>query len=260
MDAPNPASRIPVASRYRRAPWASLPGAQGAAPTGQGLFTGFPKTGFIDGDDRISQVPGGPHYERALLSDPGGTSALGHNRALVSSSAKWTASTPTTRVLESIRRKDIRAIARSSIVCRSNSLPCRLSLHAVEQGKRSRHYSFQQRPLWADSCEDAYPHQDAQQVPGKGLCRERSCDRAISLPGLDTTEKELLDSDEDGGEDPLKARVIRRDVERRIHKHAAFMLAVVERSADDLGEEGANCLARRQRLAVADAIRTLSST
>ena len=60
------------------------------------------------------------------------------------------------------RRKDIRAIARSSIVCRSNSLPCRLSLYAVEQSKRPRHYSVQQRPLWADSREDSYPHQDAQ--------------------------------------------------------------------------------------------------
>ena len=31
-----------------------------------------------------------------MLSDPGGTSALGHCRALVLSSANWTASTPTT--------------------------------------------------------------------------------------------------------------------------------------------------------------------
>jgi hypothetical protein len=91
-------------------------------------------------------------------------------------------------------------------------------------------------------------------VPGKDLCGKRSCDRAISLSGLDPTEKELLDPDEDGGDDPLEARVIRRDVERRVHKHTAFMLAVVERSADDLVEEGANCLARRQRLAAADTI------
>jgi hypothetical protein len=34
--------------------------------------------------------------ERAVLSDPGGTSALGHYRASVLSSANWTASTPTT--------------------------------------------------------------------------------------------------------------------------------------------------------------------
>ena len=84
---------------------------------------------------------------------------------------------------------------------------------------------------------------------GKGLCRQRSCDRALNLPGLDTTEKLLLDPDEDGGDNPLKARVIRRDVERRIYRRAAFLLVVVERSPDDLGEEGANCLARRQRLA-----------
>jgi hypothetical protein len=35
-------------------------------------------------------------YERAMLSDPGGTSVLGHCRTSVLSSAKWTASTPTT--------------------------------------------------------------------------------------------------------------------------------------------------------------------
>ena len=147
-------------------------------------------------------------------------------------------------------------MARSSImqVSLTNSLPRRLSLHTVEQSKRPRHHSVQQRPLWADSREDSHPHQDAQQVLGKGLCRKRSCDRAISLPGLDTTEKELLDPDEDGGDDPLKAQIIRRDVERRVHKHAAFMLMVVERPPDDLGEEGANCLARCQRLAAADAI------
>ena len=50
---------------------------------------------FFDGDDRSSQVPGEPRYERALLFDPGGTSALGHCRASVLSSAKSTTSTPT---------------------------------------------------------------------------------------------------------------------------------------------------------------------
>ena len=81
-----PSLRLGLRSRGRKAqrPWA------------RELFTGFPVTGYFDGDDRISQVPGGPHYERALLSDPGGTSALGYCRALVLSSAKWTASTPAT--------------------------------------------------------------------------------------------------------------------------------------------------------------------
>jgi hypothetical protein len=89
---------------------------------------------------------------------------------------------------------------------------------------------------------------------GKGLCRKRSCNRAISLPSLDATEKELLDPDEDGGDDTLETRVIRRDVERRVHEHAAFMLVVVERPPDDLGEERADCLSRRQRLAAVDTI------
>jgi hypothetical protein len=55
------------------APWASLPQPHDATAAGLGLFIGLPKTGFIDGDDRTSQVPGGPHYERALLFDPGWT-------------------------------------------------------------------------------------------------------------------------------------------------------------------------------------------
>ena len=81
-----PPLRLGLRSRGRKAQHAA----------GQGLFTGIPNTGFIDGDDRTSQVPGGPHYERALLFDPGGTSALGHCRASVLPSAKWTASAPTT--------------------------------------------------------------------------------------------------------------------------------------------------------------------
>ena len=63
-------------------------------PRAWGCSPESPKPGFLDGDDRTSQVPGGPHYERALLFDPGGTTALGHYRALVLSSAIWTASTP----------------------------------------------------------------------------------------------------------------------------------------------------------------------
>jgi hypothetical protein len=63
------------------------------------LFTGFPVTGYFDGDDRISQVPGGPHCERALLSDPGGTSALGHYRASVLSSTVRTMSTPAMNII-----------------------------------------------------------------------------------------------------------------------------------------------------------------
>src|SRR6202030_4033171 len=74
----------------------------GAALTGQGLFTGLPTTGSFDGNDRTSQVPGGPLYERALLSDPGGTSALGHYRASMLPSAQRTASAPTTMLISGL--------------------------------------------------------------------------------------------------------------------------------------------------------------
>jgi len=56
---------------------------------GPGVVHRHPQTGFIDGDDRTSQVPGGPHCERALLFDPGGTPALGHCHASVLSSATF---------------------------------------------------------------------------------------------------------------------------------------------------------------------------
>ena len=53
---------------------------QDATAAGLELFTGIPKTGFIGGDDRTSQVPGEPQYERALLFDPGGTVVLDRYR------------------------------------------------------------------------------------------------------------------------------------------------------------------------------------
>jgi hypothetical protein len=65
------------------------------------LFTGLPNR-FFDGNDRTSQVPGGPHSERALLFDPGGTSALGHYRASMLPSAQRTASAPTTMLISGL--------------------------------------------------------------------------------------------------------------------------------------------------------------
>jgi hypothetical protein len=54
---------------------------------------------FIDGGDRTSQVPGGPQYERALLFDPGGTSARGHCCASMLPSAISTASAPARTII-----------------------------------------------------------------------------------------------------------------------------------------------------------------
>jgi len=51
------------AARRRRA-WACSPGRPAR---------------FLDGDDRLSQVPGGPRYARAPLFDPGKTSISGHS-------------------------------------------------------------------------------------------------------------------------------------------------------------------------------------
>src|SRR5205085_2570291 len=93
---PFPRCFVSFASRYRRCALGFVPAAARRNSCGPGVIHRIPHPGFIDGGDRTSQVPGGPRCERALLSDPGGTSALGHCRASVLSSAKWKASTPTT--------------------------------------------------------------------------------------------------------------------------------------------------------------------
>ena len=95
---PSHLASFPLLGGTAAAPWASFPQSQDATAAGLGLLTGLPKTGFIGGDGRTSQVPGGPCCERALLSDPGGTSALGRYRASMLSSTNWKASTPTTNI------------------------------------------------------------------------------------------------------------------------------------------------------------------
>src|SRR6516162_2635982 len=79
---PLPPCFVSFARRYRRCALGFVPAAARRYNCGPGIVDRTPHTGFIGGDDRTSQVPGGPHYERALLFDPGGTSALGHYRAL----------------------------------------------------------------------------------------------------------------------------------------------------------------------------------
>jgi hypothetical protein len=69
---------------------------------GPGVVYRHPQTGVINGGDRTSQVPGEPHYERALLFDPGRTSALGHCHALMLPSAFSTASAPARTVISGL--------------------------------------------------------------------------------------------------------------------------------------------------------------
>jgi hypothetical protein len=89
---PSRVTSFPSLRGTAAAPWVSFPQTQGATTAGQGLLTGLPHTGFIGGDDRTSQVPGGPRYERALFFDPGGIFALGRYRASMLPSAFTTAS------------------------------------------------------------------------------------------------------------------------------------------------------------------------
>ena len=87
---------VAFAPRYRRC-------ALGFAPAGARRSTHRPGVVHRTPHNRFfrrkrQDLPGSWRtlYERAMLSDPGGTSALGHYRASVLSSANWTASTPTT--------------------------------------------------------------------------------------------------------------------------------------------------------------------
>jgi hypothetical protein len=78
---PFPRRFVSFAARYRRRALGFVPAAARRHSCGPGVVHRHPQTGLIDGGDRTSQVPGGPHSERALLFDPGGTFALGHCRA-----------------------------------------------------------------------------------------------------------------------------------------------------------------------------------
>ena len=89
---PLPPCFVSFARRYRRCALGFVPAAARRYNCGPGVVHRNPHTGLIDGDGRTSQVPGGPHYERALLFDPGGIFALGRYRASMLPSAFTTAS------------------------------------------------------------------------------------------------------------------------------------------------------------------------
>src|SRR5208282_4677112 len=63
---------VSFASRYRRAPCASLPPTQGTTPAGRGIAYRIPQHRFIDGGDRTSQVPGGPAMNVPCSANPVG--------------------------------------------------------------------------------------------------------------------------------------------------------------------------------------------
>ena len=97
-------------------------------------------------------------------------------------------------------------------------------------------------------------HQHAQQMMGEVFRRQRPCDRAVGLAGLDATEKEHLDADENAGDDLLEIRIMRRHVERRVHQHAAFALSGRRASASGSPRRSADRFARRQCFAAPDAV------
>jgi len=72
------------------------PGDVGTPPPGRGsLGRGFPNHYSDGGNDRASQVPGGPPCAHALLSDPGGILEPGHYGSRMQPSTLVTASAST---------------------------------------------------------------------------------------------------------------------------------------------------------------------
>src|SRR5271168_4625553 len=82
--------------------------------------------------------------------------------------------------------------------------------------------------------------------------------RTGRLTRLNTMEKKLLQAQEDLGNDPLKFRIVRRHLERRVHEHASFVLTIVQRAAQNFVEKGFDCLARRQCRAALHARRDIA--
>ena len=96
---PLPRCFVSFASRYRRCALGFVPAVARRYSCGPGVVHRNPLTGLIDGDDRISQVPGGPQCERAIALRPRRTVALGHCHASMLPSAFSTTSAPTRTVI-----------------------------------------------------------------------------------------------------------------------------------------------------------------
>ena len=133
---PVPPHFVSFVWRYHRCTPASLPSVRRAAPWAGGFCSTLrlPPSGSWGGDDRASQVPGGPPYARALLSDPDGTSAPGHYNASVQPSAFGTASAPAVRFLRgsitrpmhslsTLRRVDYSTTTQDSLPAVGQTLP-----------------------------------------------------------------------------------------------------------------------------------------
>ena len=69
---PFPRCFVSFASRYRRCALGFVPAAARRHGCGPGIVYRIPQTGFIDGGDRTSQVPGGPHLNVPCSATPVG--------------------------------------------------------------------------------------------------------------------------------------------------------------------------------------------
>ena len=99
---PIPPHFVSFARWYRRCALGFDPASARRSTRGPGVVHRIPRTGSARETTGAPRFLDGPHYERAVLSDPGGTSALGHYHASMLPSAKLTASTPARTVISGL--------------------------------------------------------------------------------------------------------------------------------------------------------------
>ena len=99
---PIPPHFVSFARWYRRCALGCAPAGARRSTRGPGVVHRIPRTGSSTETTGAPRFLDGPPYERAVLSDPGRTSALGHYRASISPSTFSTVSASATIVISGL--------------------------------------------------------------------------------------------------------------------------------------------------------------
>ena len=87
---------------------------------------------------------------------------------------------------------------------------------------------LEERPIRAHASQHADSEQNAEQMSGEFLGRQGRADRPPPLSFAHTSIKESFDAHQHLGDGTLKPGIMRRNVERRIHEHAALAVLIFE--------------------------------
>ena len=98
--------------------------------------------------------------------------------------------------------------------------------------------AFEKCPFRSNARQDTDAHEHPEEMTGEVLRWHGARGCALRLTGLDAFKKERLDADKHACDDLPKSRAMRRDFQGRVHQHAAPVLAIAQRPAQDLVEEG----------------------